>query len=270
MLYKRFFEPFLATGRGFPNTVLAPSYEGFIHRTTEKLVCLLDDEIYVLLRNGNTFETQCYPLEEISYVEVRTILLDSRIKISSVNRQGDLVSTTIQFNTVTDYLFRPILEKIRLAAVDTQETIQSSERDKFNQWIRLNYKFMNYAKRSILGGERVIHAILQPRIRVRVLTVLGKTYHRTLSPTHVSILTDRELILIREEARQSGEDRYGGIWDYIPLRKIVGLTMREKDGNLMVLSVQMPGGESIECLYEATAEREIDQFLERYREMTGR
>ena len=47
--YQPFFEPFQTTGQVFPYSVLAPSYEGFIYRTSEKLVCVFDQEIYVLL-----------------------------------------------------------------------------------------------------------------------------------------------------------------------------------------------------------------------------
>ena len=267
-VYKDFFEPFLADGRVFPYTVLTPSYEGFIHRTTEKLICNFGHEIYVLERSGNTFEAQCYPLEGISYVEVRTILLDSRIKISGVTRHGVPTSSTLKFNSVTDYLFTPILERIRLATFDSKDAAQSSELEKFDHWVRLNYKFMNYAKHSLLAGEKVIHTIMQPEIRASVLTVLGKTYYRTISPTHVSILTDRELILIREEVRKSGEDKYGGIWDYIPLNKIVTLSLSGKDSNLLVLSIQLPESARLEYLFQASAKREIDQLLERFRELT--
>jgi len=267
--YQDFFEPFLADGRGFPYSVLTPSYEGFIHRTTEKLICDFGHEIYVLERSGNTFEAQCYPLEGISYVEVRTILLDSCIKISGVTRQGIPAFSTFKFNSVTDFLFTPILERIRLAAVDSKDAVQSSELEKFDHWVRLNYKFMNYAKRSLLGGEKVIHTILQPEIRASVLTVLGKTYYRTISPTHVSILTDRELIMIREEERHSGEDKYGGIWDYIPLNKIVTLSLRGKDNNLLILSIHLPEGACLEYLFQASAEREINQILDRLRELTS-
>lgn len=267
-IYKPFLEPLLATGCGFPYIVLTPTYEGFMHRATEKLVCVFDHEIYVLLRSGNIIEVQDYPLEGIGYVEVRTILLDSHIKISGLNRQGLPISTTIQFNTVTDYLFRPMLEKIRLAYVNVQEVATYSNVDQFDLWGRSNYKFTYFAKHSILRGEKMIHAILQPEIRVSILKILGKMYQRMLSPTHMSILTDREVILIREELRQSGEDRYGGIWDYIPLKKIGKLSLNEKDNNLLVLSIQMAGGESMECLYDASMKREIQQFLQKFREMT--
>ena len=267
-VYKDFFEPLLADGRVFPYTVLTPAYEGFIHRTTERLICDLGHEIYVLERSGNTFEAQCYPLEGISYVEVRTILLDSRIKITGVTRQGMAASSTLKFNSVTDYLFTPILERIRLAAVESKGAAQSVELEKFDPWVRLNYKFMNYAKRSLLGGEKVIHTVLQPEIRASLFTVLGKTYSRTISPTHVSILTDRELIIIREEERRSGDDQYGGIWDYIPLNKIATLSLGRKDNNLLVLSIQLPESARLENIFQASAEREINQLLDRYRALT--
>jgi hypothetical protein len=207
--YQDFFKPFLVDGQTFPYTVLTPSRkgyldrtisrEGYIDRTTEKLICDFGREIYVLERSENTFETQCYPIEGISYVEFSSILLDSRIKISGVTRQGVPASCTIRFNSVTDYLLKPILKRMRPATVDSKDAAQSLESKKFDHLVRSNYKFMNYAKHSLLAGEKVTHFILQPEIRVRVLRVLGKTYYRTISPTHMSILTDRELITIRAE-----------------------------------------------------------------------
>ena len=64
---------------------------------------------------------------------------------------------------------------------------------------------MNYAKRSLLGGEKVIQAIFQPEIRARVFTVLGKSFYRMVSPAKAIIFTDGELIAIREEERRVGE-----------------------------------------------------------------
>jgi hypothetical protein len=84
----------------------------------------------------------------------------------------------------------------------------------------------------------------------------------------VSILTDRELIIIREEERQGGKDKYGGIWDYIPLNKIVTLSLGEKDSNLLGLSIQLPESARLEFLFQASAKQEIDQLLHRFRELT--
>lgn len=268
-VYKDFFEPLLRDGRKFPYTVLTPSYERFIHRTTEKLICDLGNEIYILEKNGSTFEAQCYPIEGISYVEYKTILLDAYIKLSGRAKPGDPASSTLKFNSVTDYLLTPILERIRLATLAPRRAIQQSELEKFDHLAKSNYKFMNYAKRSLLGGEKVIHAILQPEIRVSVLAILGKTYDRTISHTHMTILTDRELIMIREEGRQRGNDRYGGIWDYIPLNKIEAISLTEKNNNLLALSIQLPQGACLESLFQASAKQELDRLMDQFEELNA-
>ena len=267
--YREFFESLLAGGRAFPYTVLTPSYQGFLHRATEKLVCDLDDEICILQRHAGTLEVHRYPLEGISYVEVRTFLLDSSIKIAGVTKHGVAASTSFKFNAVTDYLFTPILRRIRLAAPGPRDASLGAEWEKFDHWVGLNYKFMNFAKRSLLAGDRVSQAILQPEIRTRVLTLLGKTLYGLVSPTHTCILTDRELITVREEERRSANDKYGGIWDYIPLGKIVELTLSQRDGRLFELSIQLPDGAPLEYLYQASAERELNQLLDRFRELTS-
>ena len=86
----------------------------------------------------------------------------------------------------------------------------------------------------MLPGEKVVRALLQPEIREGVLTLLGRIYHRTISPTHMTILTDCELVTIREEQRP-GKDRYGGVWTYIPLKKIVALSLAGLTNMAMVM-----------------------------------
>ena len=223
----------------------------------------------VLDRNGSAFDAQCYPIHGISCVEVRTVLLDSRLQISGVTGQGQPASSTLRFNSVTDYLFTPILEHMRPGAVDPGAIVQKSELEKFDGWVRLNYKFMNYARRSLLGGEIVLQAVLQPEIRARRLTVLGKTFYKTIAPALACILTDRELIVIRDDTRQSGGNRYGGVWDYIPLDKIAALSWNETDSRLPGLSIQMAGGAQLELQFQPTAKQEFEGLVGRFREATA-
>ena len=267
-IYKDFFEPFLGEERQFPYTILTPSYKEFIHKTTEKLVCDFGHEIYILEKIRNTFKTKCFPPEGISYVEVRTVLLDSHIKIIGVTRPGIPDFSTIRFNTVTTYLFTPIIERIRHGTTDIKGPAQRSELAKFDHWMGLNFKFMNYARKSILLGEKVIHSILQPEIRKRLFTILGKTYYRILSHAVASILTDRELIIIQDAERAYKDDSYGGIWNYIPLNKIDTLSLDEKNSDLLVLSIHLPDSVRLEYIFQASAKGELDQLLYQFRELT--
>jgi hypothetical protein len=266
--YKDFFDSLLANGREFPYTVLTPSYENFIHKTTEKLICDGGCELIVLEKSGNTFETQCYPLDRINYVEFRTVLLDASFKICGMTEFGVQTTSIIKFNSVTDHLFVPILRRIRLAGVNTKQTVQSRELEKFDDLYQRSYKFMNYGKRSLLGGEQVLHIYLQPEIRERILTFMGRTLFKTISPTHMSILTDRELILIKEEETRNRKDRYGGIWTYFPLRKISSLSLHEKTDHLFGLTIHLAEDMSLELPYQDSAREELNQLLSHFKEIT--
>jgi hypothetical protein len=269
VVFKPFFAPFLEKGRFFPNCVLTPTFEGFLFRATEKLIVDLEAEIYILTRSGQSFETLCYPLAGISYVELKTTLLDSRITISGISSQGSLVTTTFRFNSVTDYLFTPLLEKIRSVAVDGGGPALPVEMDKFDQWSSLNFKFMNYARRSLLGGEKVIQAFLQPEIQRVRFSIFGKTFYQMISATHATLLTDRELILIREEHLRSGGGKYGGAWDYIPLEKISSLSIVEQESGLLLLSIHLPAAGKLACLFQPTARPELEQLLANFKALTN-
>ena len=267
-VYKDFFDSLLADGQIFPYTVLVPSHERFIHRQSEKLISAFDNEIYILEKAGSTFNALCFPLDGVSYIEFRSALLASSIKISGRTSHEVYATSTLMFNAVTDYLFTPILKSVRLAKIDYKDVGKCSASDRFDQLINVNYKFMNFAKHSLLAGERVIYSILQPEICVSKLTFLGKKYYKTISPTHMCILTDRELILIREDAVRRKEDKYGGIWDYVPLSKIVSLSMSENADNSLVLAVRLPANTGFEFLFQASAKGEIKQLIERFRDLT--
>jgi hypothetical protein len=236
------------------------------HRTIEKLICDLGDEIAILERSGSAYEAQRFPLDRISYVEVTIVLLDSRIKITGVTKQGANASTTVRFNSVTDYLLAPILERMRLGKEVAPQAAPRSEMDKFDRWAKLNFKFMNFARGSLLGGEKVIHAALQPEVRVRRIRILGMSFYQTLSPALAVIVTDRELITIRDDLHKYGANRYGGIWDYIPLDKIAAASLSEKDTGLLALSIELPEGARLEYLIQAAARAEIEALLDGLRE----
>jgi hypothetical protein len=267
--FKSFFEPYRTGGLKFPYAVLTPNFEGYLHPTMEKLICDMGREICVLERNGNSFNAKCYPLEGISYVEMRSVLLDSHIKIIGVTGDGVFTSSTLRFNTVSDARFTPLLNKIRRGTAGSTGAARSSESEIFDSWRDLDFKFMNFARRSLLEGEKVCQAVLQPEIRERVRVILGMKFSRRISPTLVCILTDRELITIREEEEQVASEKYGGIWNYIPLDKIRKMSLIPRSANLLVLSIQLPCNDHLECVFQSSVKREVDQLIDRFRELNA-
>jgi hypothetical protein len=75
------------------------------------------------------------------------------------------------------------------------------------------------------------------------------------------------LITVREEDKRSANDKYGGIWDYVPLGKIVKLSLSQKDGDLIGLSIHLPNVAPLKSLYGASAERELNELLDRFGEL---
>ncbi len=263
-VYRSSFEG-LVSDRQFPYTVLTPSYAGFINREIEKLVCCFDGKIYVWQEVTGLLTHTCYAVKDVSYVEVGKVLLQSWVKISGVADRGMPNSSEFKFNTVTEHLFAPLVEKIRPAAGCSQGIDQALERSNFNFLSRANLKLMNYARRSILPGEQVIASLLQPEIWAKVLTLFNKTFYHTISPAHLSILTDRELILIKEDPEKGSDNgtRYGGIWTYIPLNKIAAVSLGERDYNTLTLSIHLPENDVVSSIFTLTNRSELEQFVGR-------
>lgn len=260
--YRPFFAS-LPAERPFPYTVFTPAFETLGYRITEKIICVLEEEIHVLERIGKGLADQCYALADISYVESSRMLLDSRVKISGITKQGITTSSLARFSSATDYIFAPVVRKIRLYGIPSKDLNRKRDVENFEPWMNLNFKFMNMARQSLFGGESVVHALLQPEIRKPIFTFWGKTCSKMIAPTQAVILTDRELIVIREDAQHSRKDRYGGIWQYIPLRKIATFNMDYRTDGLLTLSIQLITGEHFEYLFQSSTKDEFELLLSR-------
>lgn len=267
-IYRDFFASLSIEPDAFPYTVLTPTYEGFFVRTNPKMVCLVGSDIYVVEHRRKGLEVACFPLADINYIEAGTMLLKSWLKISGVTQTG-LAASSFQFSTVTQPFLDPLVEAARMITPPFASTDFEAERAKFYYLLKLHFKFMNYARRSVLPGEQVINSLLQPEIRAKVLTLFDKTFCRIITPAHISILTDRELILITEDTERLTDigAPYGGIWRYIPLRKIAAVSLCERDERTLTLSIQMPQNDQVSSIFAAEHRAEADTFVCRLTEL---
>jgi hypothetical protein len=95
------------------------------------------------------------------------------------------------------------------------------------------------------------------------LPLIRLPFFRTISTAHLSMLTDRELILMREDERFSTRKkgkRYGGVWQYIPLRSVVSLTTTQRAENLLTLSINLTDNKSIDRIYALDKSEEVAAF----------
>jgi hypothetical protein len=241
--------------------VLTPTYKGFLYRENEKLVFLAGERLHIVERTRAGLAPLCFPLQTIHYAEAGMILLHSWLTIRGSTVDGQLTSSTCKFNAVTARLFTPFLEHIR--AVDTGAAVDlAHERARFDALGKLSYKFMNYGRGSILPGETVVAQVWQPELRTRLATILGRPIYRRQAPAHLAILTDHELIVIREDPDDSDErGHYGGIWTYVPLSQIVGADVTARGDQVLVLSVTLPAGDRLEALFAAALRPAVDVLL---------
>lgn len=255
-----------ADGR-FPLVVIAPTFEGFLHREIERAVCATSDEAVILEKRGRHVDVRRYPFAGICLVEVRSVLLDARLKVVGLEaRDGRLASSSVRYNAVTDFMFTPIVTRIRSGGRSDRAEVGDFD-GAFADWGRDNFKFMNYARKSLLGDEGEVRAILQPEIRRGVVSAFGRTLWRTVCATHATLLTDRELIDVRETIASGRHERYGGVWSFIPLPQIVGLSLAGNGDGLVRMEVRLPGETRFDLLYESHARGEVDALVATFAEL---
>jgi hypothetical protein len=80
---------------------------------------------------------------------------------------------------VTEHLFSPFLEGLRSAARDgTGEGGAGADTSSFDGLTDSHIQLMNYARRSIQPGEKVVQIILQPEIRKPIFSMAGMQLSR--------------------------------------------------------------------------------------------
>lgn len=265
-IYQQFFESHASMGDAFPYAVLTPTYEKFGSTISGKLICAIDQALFVLDANGEKLIEICYPIDQIHCVEVSSKLLEFRLTINGVTNLGIQTSSIFRCSTVTDYLFAPILESIRLRNVSPTETIPIPAIETFDHWREQNYKFMNLARHCMLPGETVVVSLLQPEIYSGLFSFSGRAFRRIKSPIHACIVTEKELIMIREDLVQRRKDKYGSTCNFVPLDKILSISMSTQAENILAVSIQLINHECFECLFELSLENEVEKLVAQTRE----
>jgi len=270
-VYRNIFHRHFDSRQHFPYVILTPPLDKFLRKTTEKLVCDTDDAIYVFERDGNRIDASRYAYRDIYGVEVGVVLLDAWLTISGKTSAGEAGLSTIEFNTTSLRYFEPILKKMRPAPKPVDKAVLAAERDKFDSLATANFKFMNYGRESLIPGETVLQILLQPEIRQSLLTMFGKTFYKTLSPAHLTVVTDRELILIRDVERgRKATDRYGGVWQYMPLHRLDSVNLSEAPNDRLTLSIHCQPGRTIEKLFESSSKPELETLCSRLQSLIRR
>lgn len=255
----------LADRSPFPYTLFAPAIGGLQSKGHEKVLCIVDDVFYIWERVGSQIVAATYPLPGISVTEVGRVLLYSWLTVSGVTVDGLTASTTVEFNTVSFPSVEPFVARLRPAAEAAAEAAWQAVRARFDYLEAVNYKFMNYARESLVRGEQVIHTVWQPKIRQPLITLGRWSLYRTRSLAHLAILTDKEVVFIGDDPRltETRGDQHGGIWQHIPLHHIAAVSLTERVDGMLALSLTLtPGDHQLHKLFTAVNKPAVMQFQE--------
>ncbi len=218
------FQSAFSQDAAFPYTILLPEDKlSFLQKRREQLLCMYDDQIVVMESGRDQVYVTPHRIQEILFLEHGQELLHSWVKIGS--RAG---ISTLTFNAVTIHHFEPIFEKIRPRLMTEKGRFSQVNGDvsAFDYLTGVNYKFMNFGRQSVRAGDTVLHTLYQPDRCARTVTLFNKTLFRQYAAAHLSILTEHELILIRQtkQMKTEGQNIYGRIIIYIPLSQIRDLS----------------------------------------------
>jgi hypothetical protein len=217
-------------GSTFPYTVFIPEerVSPLRAKRNAQMLCLYNDRFVVLEAIQGSIVSTSYELEAITALEHGRVLLNSWLNINTLSQ-----SRTFTFNTVCEPVFQPIIDAIRPTVKDSDSPTLAAKRQqetaKLGYLWKENIKYFNYGKRSILSGERILESVYQPDKSISRLNFFKKPVLHKYQTGHLTILTDKELIFIKESkpVKKVRDTSYGVLFTYIPLRQIQQVDFEE-------------------------------------------
>ncbi len=247
-----------------PYSVLAPAQGNPFNgkKFSEKVLFEIGDVLFILeKRDGQVLKT-CLPYADVCSLEIGNILLFSWFEIKVRTQTGSIITSTVEYNETTLRYFAPFLQKMRPVTVESATLDMKAERARFDTLASLNFKFMNYARDSLVPSEMVNQFIFQPKNCQNMFSLFGHNYYRTISQAHLVILTDSEVILIGDTVNTSDNKRskYGGVRRFLPLRSIVSVTLEPTLNNLYSFRMQIAPQLTVARLFDAAHLTEVENI----------
>lgn len=257
--YWWFFEPLQKAGEPFPFTVEVPPFNKF----QEKLVCICGQDLVVLDKNDVSASSLTFAKKNISDIELRMVLLDSSLHISGIDHNGEFVTFSLRFNSVSLKLIKLLAQKIRQASFSNLAAVDDFS---FSNLETASFKFAYFCRQCILPGEKVTGLVWQPQYRVNmrgkeVTSPKNSIFTRLVFSNHAVMLTDQELILVEEDKHFSRKDNYTGIWKFISLDKIDSLSINSSEDGHLVFSVNLLDGRTLDSLYLFSKQSELENLI---------
>lgn len=252
-----------AFGAAWPYTVFIPPSKWDVDGKRSKVFSMLDDGVMYFEDMKTEVKQLFYPFENILYVEMGRMLLSSWMTIHGIVG-GQYRQSTVSYNTVRDDLFDPIIKRIRTQISPEKSLLEGENGERLSDLKQLDMEFLNYTKQSLLPGEKIINIIYQPK----VLDASGMSIEMLPEHTHAVVLTDNELILIKEDNHKykNIHSNYGVIRDFIPLAHIRNV-MTESQQTGLRMHVNIEDRDEVDRVFEQTQSERLANLIQKFKSL---
>lgn len=250
-------------GAKWPYSVFIPPTKWDAAGKRPKVFSMLEDGVMYFEDMKTEVKQVFYPFKDILYVEIGRMLLSSWMTIHGMVH-GQYRQSTISYNTVRDDLFDPIIERIREEISPDESLLEGHNGEKLSDLKQLDLKFLNYTKQSLLPGEKIINIIYQPKVQEaneRIMETLPEH-------THAVVLTDNELILIKEDNHKykNVHSNYGVVKDFIPLNHIKDVSAEALDSSLR-MHVDLGDKDELDRMFTSEQSDRIHQLINKFKKI---
>jgi hypothetical protein len=226
-----------------PYTVYLPARSTLLRPKAAHLVCLSGSELVVFTPERPEVSIEIIDLSTLTHIEIGRILLHSWITVFTRR-----TACTFTFNMVRDDLMAPIVRAARSGRrVDLpKDEGFEAELRKLDLIDGLGIKFLNYGKKALLPGDRIVSSLFEPLRVLLAIRLFGGQGIRKYATPHLWMLTARELIIVRDvkETAFSERIRYGVITTCIFRAGIDSVTVRQL-GEITQITLSLHGGRAM-------------------------
>jgi hypothetical protein len=229
-------------------------------RTPDWVLALTDERLLTVTipRDPGPPQMSLTPLASVLWLELGTVLLYSWFEWSSVEA-GRPRSQRVYFNTVSDYLFWPMLNAMRRTIIAQAGLTLFTGESSPQAYDALPFKFKNLIPyRLMLSDESAQALVYQPAIWDRHWGLFRRRY----APTTVAVLSPAHLLVAKEDLSEDTSN-YGLIARYCP-RSCLRRAWLERTGDDLWLSVTLGSRNAedvLRVLFAPSTEPALEGFL---------
>jgi hypothetical protein len=263
--FKMVFKNINVAEETFPYTVYLPKDKNPFTKRNDTIVSIFNEKLHIYEKVNDAINEVMFNFKDIDCIERGCVLLHSWLKITGLS-EGKLISYKMDFNTVTEKLFIDLVNLIRFSKREYNRLIDTEELSKLDYINKMNYKIYSYSIESLTKGEKIVCSIFQSEIFKRI----NRFSKRKLSPNYSIILTDKELIVVKEEQSKSKtRENYGVVFSFLPIENINKISLESTgDEKNFTLKITTLSNYRSDLYYsydnEATAKTLLKSYNQRF------